>query len=155
MVRSEVIAVSMSTEQAARAAIATVMMTDQPRAHPAARIAAHGLDARHEKRQSHQFLHFTVSFLGVCSLYPQGTFNARGLMRFDAHWRSIGLPLPSFPVTPRCTGAKCILISPLSSFSYFFLNYQVHHEDIFALSSMQNCITARDGDPDGEAPLLE
>ena len=36
-----------------------------------------------------------------------------------------------------------------------FLNYQVHHEDIFALSSMQNCITARDGDPDGEAPLLE
>ena len=58
-------------------------------------------------------------------------------------------------LTPRCTGAKCILISPLSSFSYFFLNYQVHHEDIFALSSMQNCITARDGDPDGEAPLLE
>ena len=58
-------------------------------------------------------------------------------------------------LTPRCTGAKCILISPLSSFSYFFLNYQVHHEDIFALSSMQNCITARDGDPGGEAPLLE
>ena len=54
MVRSEAIAiaVSMSTEQAACAAIATVMMTDQPRAHPAARIAAHGLDARHEAPKS-------------------------------------------------------------------------------------------------------